>query len=101
MDLFRPERILKVFGIPEYFVHGVRHMELLPGDMIRMVICRDEPVIVTGLPPHSVPVLALNIPTPCALWNSQAIYQWSFDRGLTCKTPLGPSELRPKVKLMC
>lgn len=95
MGLFRPDRIVAGGVVPEYFCHGVRSLELLPGDIVRAMFCRDEPVPGDGIPPMSVPVIAVTVPARCMIWNSQATFQWAFDAGLTARVqPLGPVELR-------
>jgi hypothetical protein len=98
--LFRPERIIDLANIPEYFCHGPRNIELLPCDMVRMILCRDEPVQACGIIPLSVPVLALTLPAACMVWNFSASAQWAHARGLLLRPPIGPTELRPPRELM-
>lgn len=100
MELFRPERIVDVAQMPEFFCHGPRKMELLPCDMVRMTCCRDEPTQISGLAPMSIPVLAITLPVPAMLWNFQAIAQWAHQHNLLRLRPIGPVRLRPERTLM-
>lgn len=96
--LFDADRIVNREGIPEFFVHGPRFIEHMPGDTVRMTFCRDQQPFTRQL---SVPVVILNLPLGCMIWNASATHQWVFDRGLLRKTaPVGPAALRPRRELM-
>jgi hypothetical protein len=91
--IFDPDRISAQDGVPEYFCHGPRMIELMPGDMLRVTLCRDQLRDVDGVPPFSVPVAVLNIPVACFLWNVNAMTTWAFRRSLLKMRPVGPVSL--------
>lgn len=99
-NLFDPTRITPVDHVPEFFYHGPRHMELLSGDIVRIWLCRDQPIGARGMKPMSIPVATLVTPLACYVWNTVAYTEWAFDRGLLLTPAQGPTELRPRRALM-
>lgn len=94
MELFNADRVINRDGVPEFFVHGPRMIERMPGDVMRFTFCRDQSVDPDGLLPFSMPVFIVNTPLSCMLWNNHATAQWLFQNRLLHIKPIGPTALQ-------
>lgn len=92
-EVFNADRIILRDGVPEYFCHGVRLIERMPADMVRITLCRDQGVDIDGIPPLSLPVVVINVPLACMIWNMSATAQWAIERRLLHVKPVGPAAL--------
>lgn len=98
--LFNPERIITGGDVPTFYCHGTRHIEFLEGGIVRIWLCEDQPVAMSGLAPMSKPVAIMLAPIACYVWNILAHAEYAFDRGILQTKPHGPVELRPTRKLL-
>jgi hypothetical protein len=99
-ELFDPRRMIPRESVPEFYVNGPRHLEILPNDVVRVWLCQDQPVGILGLAPMSIPVLRILMPIDCYVWNVSAHMEWGFDRGIMQRKPCGPAPLRPSRCVM-
>jgi len=97
--IFDPKRVLPA-DVPALFVHGTRRIDVLPGDILQLWLCLDQPTSHEGLAAMSVPVQRIQIPLRSYVWNVMACMEWGFNRGLLRTPGIGPTELRPQRRLL-
>lgn len=97
--VFDPKRVVPS-DVPALFVHGTRRIDVLDGDILQLWLCLDQPTLHDGVSPMSVPVQRLHIPMRSYVWNVMACMEWAFNRGILLTPGVGPTELRPKRRML-